>query len=81
MEAIQNLKQYFPIMSKKNDVMSLVIAIVVYVAVGAVIGAVVGLLSWIPVVGLILRIVTILVDVYCLAGIILAVLAYIGTIE
>ncbi len=81
MEAIKNLKKYFPVTAKTNDVMSLVIAIVIYVVASAVVGAIAGLLWWIPVIGWLLGIISTLAGIYCLAGIVLAVLDFLGTIE
>ena len=81
MEALKNLKKYFPEIAKKIDVKSLVIAIVIYVVASAIIGTVAGLLGWIPVIGWILDIIGTLAGIYCLGGIILAVLDYLGKTE
>ena len=44
MDALKNLKKYFPVAATYNDVKSLVIAIVIYVLLGAIAGAIAGVL-------------------------------------
>ncbi len=80
MEALKNLKKYFPVGAKEKDVKSLAVAIVVYVVLSAIAGAIAGILGFIPVIGWLLGIAGTLVGIYCLAGIILAILEYLGTI-
>lgn len=78
------LKNLFPIKAQAEDMQSLIRAIVIYViamVVGAVLGILAGtLFGWIPligdIIGAILSIVGWLLDIYCLAGIIISVLVY-----
>ncbi len=72
------LRKYFPFQAKSKDITSLVIAIIAYVVIGVVGGFVIGLLGAIPVVGILCTIVGILLEIYTLAGIILAVLDFLG---
>lgn len=81
---MDGIKKLFPHALKANDASSLVVAILLYLL-GAVVGALViwlaGLLTgWIPVVGtlvgIVCRIAGALVDLYALAGIIIAILVF-----
>ena len=75
-----DFRDFFPlnVMVKVNDVASLVLAIVIYVGIGGVIGIIAGFLGWIIVLGLVLRIVSFVVWLYCLAGITFAALKFAG---
>ena len=73
---MNTLKALFPFKAKAKDVGSLIIAIVIYLGVGIIAGAVIGLLSGIPVLGWIAGIVCALIDLYCLVGIVVAVLTF-----
>lgn len=66
------MRAFFPLSAKAYDVKSLLIIALVYIAISVVAGFLLNLLSWLPLVGFILRIVSRLIDFYCLAGIIVA---------
>lgn len=70
------LKKYFPFSFKAKDVKDLVINIVIYLVVSIVGGWVLGLIGAIPVIGLIADLVGALLGLYCLVGIVLALLDY-----
>ena len=75
------LKKIFPFSFNAKDVTALVIAIVLYVVGGGLVGLVFGLLSKIPLVGILFGIVGWLVGVFCLVGLVLAVLTYFNLIK
>lgn len=84
------LKKFWPMAFKKNDsVGNLVIGIIIYVVVAILAGVVIalaGLLTgWIPVVGfvlgILLRAIGTLVEVYTIAGIVLKILAYFDVLK
>ena len=68
------LKKYFPFSFKAKDVKDLVINIVIYLVVSIVGGWVLGLIGAIPVIGLIADLIGALLGLYCLVGIVLALL-------
>lgn len=79
------LKKLFPLSFKENaEVKDLVISIVVYVAAMVVAGLIfflVGsLLGWIPLIGLLLgivmKVIGVVIEIYCVGGIVLAILDY-----
>ena len=70
------LKKYFPFSFKAKDVKDLVINIVIYLVVSIVGGWVLGLIGAIPVIGLIADLIGALLGLYCLVGIVLALLDY-----
>ena len=78
---MDKVKKLFPYSAKGTDVKSLVISIIIYIVVGLVAGIVLGLLSAIPLLGIIFSIIGWIIDLYCLAGIVLAVLYFLGVIK
>ena len=78
---MDKLKKIFPYSFGAAGVKALVIKIVVYIVVGFVVGLVLGLLGAIPLLGIIFRIIGWVVDIYCLVGIILAVLDYMKVLK
>ena len=81
MNAVNNLKKYFPFKATEADVKSLVIAIVLYLVVGAIAVVVMAVVALVPIVNLLLGVVGTLVDLYCLAGIVLAILDFLGILK
>ena len=61
--------------------MSLVSVIAVYVLIGCAAGLMIRFLSWIPILGLLVRLVGVLVEFYVWAGAILAVLDYLDLLK
>ena len=73
---MEMLKKLFPFSFRAADLKGLIITILIYIAIDIVLGFVIGLLSAIPLVGPIIGIVGTILGLYCLAGIIIAVLDY-----
>ncbi len=67
-------------MTKKNDVVSLVIQIVILLVACAVAGLIIGFLQALPVVGIIFTLVGSLLGIYSLVGIVLCILSFLGKI-
>ena len=78
---MDTIKKLFPGAFKAKDIKSLIIAILIYIVVGAVAGFVIGLLSAIPLLGLIFRILGTLVELYVLLGVIFSVLVFVGVLK
>ncbi len=69
---------YFPLSAsvRSGDVISLILSMVIYVVACAVLGVLQTVLGWIPVVGVLLKIVFSLGGLYCVAGMVLSVLKF-----
>lgn len=76
---MDSIKPFFPINNKieKGNGGSLAIVILIYFAISVVCGIILGLLSFIPFVGILTGIIGSLVGLYNLAGIILAIIAFV----
>lgn len=70
------MRAFFPLSAKAYDLKTLIIISLVYIAASVATGAVLGLLRWIPLLGTVLAIVSQLIDLYCLAGIVVAIMIY-----
>ncbi|MBQ7916106.1 MAG: hypothetical protein IJ315_04880 [Firmicutes bacterium] len=72
------LLKYFPFTASVNakDTKSLIVSLVIYIVAAAVVGFVLGLLSAIPLIGFIFKVIGWVVDIYCTFGIVLTVLRY-----
>ena len=70
------LKKFFPLSFGAKDVANLIIKIVIYLVIDVVLGFAIGLLSGIPIVCIIIGIVGSLLGLYCLAGIVIAILDF-----
>lgn len=75
---MDSLKPFFPINNKveKGNVVSLVITIIIYFVVAVIAGIIIGVLSHIPIVGILTTIISALVELYCLIGLILAIVKF-----
>ncbi len=73
---MDTLKKLFPFSFEVKDVASLIIKIIVYLVAGAVIGFVLSILAKIPIIGIVVGLVGTLVEIYILAGIVIAVLDF-----
>ena len=75
---MEKLYPYFPLSGnvQKGDVKSLFITLVIYIVACAIMGILDAVLGWIPIVGVILGIVFGLLGLYCVAGMVLAVLKF-----
>ena len=78
---LNSIKPYFPQAFKSNDLKSFVIALVIYAVIAGVLGWVLGLLTFIPILGFIFKVVGWLVSLYCTAGIILAILVFLKVVK
>lgn len=69
---------YFPLNHRvqPREFGSLLLCVIVYLVISGVAGLASGLLRWIPVLGWVVGILSWLIGVYCLIGIILAILRY-----
>lgn len=77
------LKKFFPFSFgvKTKEVNSLIAGILIYVVIGIVAGALAALLGNIPVLNVILGITAGLVETYCTAGIVFAVLKFVNVMK
>lgn len=75
------LKKIWPHAFGAKDVVGLIITIIIYLLIGVVVGWLIGVLANIPIVNIICGLVGGLLDVYCLVGIILAVLAFLKVLK
>lgn len=76
---MEKLYPYFPLSNnvQSKDTRSLVVSVLLYIVVGLVMSIVGKLLGWIPVIGFILGLISWVLDIYCLAGIVLSILRYV----
>ncbi len=74
------LKKIFPVSFRKDDVAGLVIGILIYLAIGLVAGLIIGLVPSLPVLGLIKWILGTVMEIYCLTGIVLAILHFVKVV-
>lgn len=70
------MRAFFPLSAKAYDLKSLLIIALVYIAASVATGFVLGLVGWIPLVGKLFIIISQLIDLYCLAGIVVAAMIY-----
>lgn len=75
-----DLNKYFPLNDKvvKEQVNTLIVAIVIYLVASVVVSVIIGILSFIPVLGILLLLVSFLFGIYCLVGIVLAIIKYVN---
>ena len=70
------LKKFWPHAFKANDVAGLVITIIIYLLIDIVLGWLIGIFAGIPIVGVIFTLIGSLLGLYCLVGIVLAILDF-----
>lgn len=78
------VKKFFPFSFGKvgaKDVNALVVSIIIYLVAGAVLGLVLGLLSHVWLIGFVFGIAGGIVELYCVAGIVLSVLLYLDALK
>lgn len=78
---MDTVKKLFPHAFKANDVKSLIVALLVYAVIAFVGGLILGVLGVIPVIGFIAGVIGWLLEIYCTAGIILAILAFLKIVK
>ncbi len=78
---MKTLKNIFPLSFKwSKDVVGLIIGIVLYIVVAVLCGWAISLVGGIPVINILVPILGILLDVYCLVGLVLLVLAFLKVV-
>ncbi len=76
------LKKIFPFsFQAKSDLKALAINVLIYLAAALVAGLVVGVLSWVPILGAIIKLLGGLVGIYVVAGIVLTALDYLDLLK
>ena len=77
------LKSFFPIawMAEEKNVKSLIISIVVHVVIMVAFGILAPLVTELPLLGVVVGIVGKLIDLYCYAGIVIAVLKFLNVVK
>lgn len=75
------LKKFFPLSFGSKDVANLVVKALIYLVVGIIAGFAIGILANIPVINLVTGLVGTLVDLYCVAGIVIAILDYLKILK
>lgn len=75
---MEKLYSYFPLSANVSagDVRSLILTLIIYVVACAIMGVLNTVLGWIPLVGWLLRVIFSLLGLYCVAGMVLAVLKF-----
>ncbi len=75
------LKPYFPHAFKANSVKDLIINLLIYAVIFAVANIVFGLLDNIWIIGFIFSVIGWLVSIYCVVGVILAILVFLKVVQ
>ena len=70
------LKKFFPFSFKSKNLRELIICLAVYLVASFILGAVLNLLGQLPLIGFVFNFVAGLIGLYCLVGIVLAVLDF-----
>ena len=78
---LSSLRKYFPQAFASRDVRSLVVTLITYAIFSFLAGIVLGLLSGIPILGLIFSVIGWMVELYCVAGIVLAILVFLKVVQ
>lgn len=75
------LKKFFPLSFGSKDVANLVVKALIYLVVGIIAGFAIGILANIPVINLVTGLVGTLVELYCVVGIVIAILDYLKILK
>ena len=75
------LGKLFPLTPRTENTKELILSIVIYVLIPNIIRILFWFFQWIPVINFLLNIVSIIISIYCIAGIIVSILAYFKKIE
>ncbi|MBP1576907.1 MAG: hypothetical protein J6C75_00340 [Oscillospiraceae bacterium] len=70
------MKDFFPLSAKSTDAKNLVISILLYVVISIAIGFVLGFFTGIPLIGTLIKLISGLADLYCLAGIVVSIMIF-----
>lgn len=70
-----------PYKIRERDFASFIVQLVVFVVACAVVGVIIGICSFIPILGIIFWIVGGLVELYCVIGVVLCFLQYLGALK
>ena len=78
---MEKLSPYFPLSFNvlPGDVKSLILTLIIYLVACAIMGVLNAVLGWIPLVGWLLRLIFSLFGLYCVAGMVLAVMKFFKT--
>ena len=71
-----NFRSFFPLNGRvrSRDIGSLIVCVILYLVISGVAGLIEWVIGWVPVLGWVVSILAWLIGVYCLVGIILAVI-------
>lgn len=72
------MSDFFPLNQRvfPKNLLSLLLTIVIYLVVPSIFGILLFFLSWIPLIGWLLQLIGAALDLYCLVGIVLAIMKY-----
>lgn len=75
---MEKLFSYFPLSANvlSGNVRSLIVTLIIYLVAAAIMGILQAVLGWIPLVGWLLKLIFSLAGLYCVAGMVLAVLKF-----
>ncbi|MGN1398450.1 MAG: hypothetical protein ACI4WG_00395 [Erysipelotrichaceae bacterium] len=77
-----NLTKYFIATAEaKKDIIHLLVVIAVYVVANWLVGILFGLISWLPIVGWLLKLIKIVIRVYLGLGVLVALLAFLKVVK
>ncbi|MBS6367496.1 MAG: hypothetical protein KH420_09145 [Clostridiales bacterium] len=71
-------QSFFPLNQRviPGNLASLILTVVLYLLICSAFGLVIFLVGWLPIVGWLLRVVSAVLELYCLVGMILAIMRY-----
>lgn len=78
---MDTVKRLFPHAFSAQDVKSLVVALLIYAVAAVVGGLILKVLGIIPIIGFITKIVGWLLELYCTAGVVLAILVFLKVVK
>lgn len=78
---MEKIKQLFPLSFRGAELKDMIVSILLYIAVAAVAGILLFVIAFIPIVNIVGGIVGAIVDIYIIAGIVLAVLNFLNVLK
>lgn len=78
---MDKIKQLFPLSFRGAELKDMIISILLYIAVAAVSGIIMFVLAFIPIINIVVGILGTIVDIYVIAGIVLAVLNFLNVLK
>lgn len=70
------MREFFPLSAAAVTLKSFIFTVIVYIAASALSGFLLGLLTFLPLIGSAISFVSQLIDLYCLAGIVVSVMIF-----